>query len=280
LTRIAAGSKLRPPETGGCVPHTLAPHELACYRERGYFVREAVFDERALAPLRDAVERVQGAIAAAEARGEAPVERIDDKRYQRLLGSLVKWEWEEGSRAIRSMEPFVHLDARLDALVDDPRLVAVARDLVGGAVALFTDKLNFKRPGGSPFPWHQDTPYWAFGCAHTDRLASVQLYLDAATPENGCLWVIPGSHRAGILPSQQDGTVLGRLYTDVSRIGGAEEPVALAAPAGSAIWFDGAIVHGSRGNKSGESRRAIVLTYQPAGHPRWNRAEVRPAGAA
>jgi ectoine hydroxylase-related dioxygenase (phytanoyl-CoA dioxygenase family) len=262
------------------VSHALAHDEQARYAERGYFVREAVLGAAELGPLREAVERVQQAIADAAASAGVAIERIDDKRYQRLLGSLVKWEWDEGSAEIRSMEPFVHLDPRLDALVDDPRLVAVARDLVGGAVALFTDKLNFKRPGGSPFPWHQDTPYWAFGCAHTDRLASVQLYLDAATPENGCLWVIPGSHRAGILPSQQDGTVLGRLYTDVSRIGGAEEPVALAAPAGSAIWFDGAIVHGSRGNKSGESRRAIVLTYQPAGHPRWNRAEVRPAGAA
>jgi ectoine hydroxylase-related dioxygenase (phytanoyl-CoA dioxygenase family) len=225
------------------------------------------------------VERVQAAVAAAEARGDAPVERIDDRRYQRLLGSLVKWEWEEGSRAIRSMEPFVHLDPRLDALVDDARLVAVARDLVGdAAVSLFTDKLNFKRPGGSPFPWHQDTPYWAFGCGHLDRLASVQLYLDAATRENGCLWVIPGSHRAGFLPAQEDGTVLGRLYTDVERLPGAE-PVALEAPAGSAVWFDGAVVHGSRGNRSRGSRRAIVLTYQPAGHRRWNRADVRVAGA-
>jgi ectoine hydroxylase-related dioxygenase (phytanoyl-CoA dioxygenase family) len=261
------------------VPHSLAPHELARYRERGYFVREALFDERELAHLREAVERVQAAVAAAEARGDAPVERIDDRRYQRLLGSLVKWEWEEGSRAIRSMEPFVHLDPRLDALVDDARLVAVARDLVGdAAVSLFTDKLNFKRPGGSPFPWHQDTPYWAFGCGHLDRLASVQLYLDAATRENGCLWVIPGSHRAGFLPAQEDGTVLGRLYTDVERLPGAE-PVALEAPAGSAVWFDGAVVHGSRGNRSRGSRRAIVLTYQPAGHPRWNRADVRVAGA-
>ncbi len=260
--------------------HALVPEERAQYEERGYFVREAVFGEPELSVLRDAVEGVQAAVAAAAARDEGPIERIDDKRYQRLLGSLVKWEWDERSPAIRSMEPFAHLDRRLDALVDDPRLWQVARDLVGTpSVSLFTDKLNFKRPGGSPFPWHQDTPYWAFGCAHTDRLASVQLYLDPATGENGCLWVIPGSHRAGVLASQDDGSVLGRLYTDVERLAGVE-PVALEAPAGSAVWFDGAIVHGSRGNKSEESRRAIILTYQPAGHPRWNRADVRQVAGA
>ena len=84
------------------------------------------------------------------------------KAYQRLLGSTVKWEWAGGPQAVRSMEPFTHLDTRLDALIDDARLWAPARALIGAAgLGLFTDKLNFKRPGGSPFPWHQDSPYWA-----------------------------------------------------------------------------------------------------------------------
>ena len=59
---------------------------------------------------------------------------------------------------------------RLDGFVDDPRLWAPTLDILGtGSVSLFTDKLNFKRPLGAPFPWHQDAPYWAFGCDHVDR---------------------------------------------------------------------------------------------------------------
>ena len=164
---------------------------------------------------------------------------MDDKRYQKVAGSLVKWEWRDGAAQVRSMEPYHHLDAQLDALTDDPRLWQPACPLVSAtSLSLFSDKLNFKRPGGSPFPWHQDSPYWAFGCDHLNRLVSVLINLDDADVETGCLWMIPGSHRHGFLPTFQDRGVVGRLYTDLERV--------------------------------------PVLTYQPAGLPRWRHEDVRP----
>ncbi len=256
----------------------LSREERKSYHERGFVVREAVLAEAELAPLREAVAGIHERIERAAA--DAPVERIDDKRYQRLLGSTVKWEWDEGSRRIRSMEPFCHLDPRLERLVDDPRLWGPAGQLVASErLSLFTDKLNFKWPQGSPFPWHQDTPYWAFGCDHLERLSSLQLYLDPGTRENGCLWVIPGSHRHGVLPVYQDRGVLGRLYTDVDQLE-LENPVPIEAGAGSVVWFNGDVVHGSRSNRTSASRRAIVLTYQPAGCPRWNLDTERPIAAS
>jgi ectoine hydroxylase-related dioxygenase (phytanoyl-CoA dioxygenase family) len=254
----------------------LSPDERARYLADGFFVREAVFGASELSELRAAVERVHARICAAAGQaGAPPVERIDGKRYQVLLGSTVKWEWRESAVEIRSMEPCLHLDARLEGLVDEPRLVEPAAGLLGQAqLSLFTDKLNFKRPGGAPFPWHQDSPYWAFGCAHLERLASLQLYLDDADETNGCLWMIRASHRHGLLPVYADRGTLGRLYTDVDRVPGGER-VPLAAPAGSLIFFHGDVVHGSMGNRSAVNRRALVLTYQPAGHPRWNRSDVR-----
>jgi ectoine hydroxylase-related dioxygenase (phytanoyl-CoA dioxygenase family) len=251
--------------------------ECAAYRERGYVVRPAAFADVELAELAAALERVHDRVATAAAVPGAGVERIDGRRYQDLCGSRVKWEWDEGgvnARSVRSMEPFLHLDPALASLARDPRLVEPMRSLIGGDVDLFTDKLNFKRPGGSPFPWHQDTPYWAFGCSHVERLASVQLYVDAASVENGCLWMVPGSHKQGVLPTYQDRGVLGRLYTDLAHVEGNAE--ALVAPAGSLIFFDGSVVHGSRSNRSAHSRRAVILTYQPAGHPRWGAPLERP----
>jgi len=243
--------------------------ELEAYREQGFFVRRSVFEEAELETLRKAVEAIHGCINLEADRGLAPVETLDGARYQELLGSMIKWEWEPGSREIRSMEPVHHLHPAIDALIDDPRLWEPALGVIGAkAVSLFTDKLNFKRPHGAPFPWHQDTPYWAFGCDHLDRLASLQLYLDDAHRGNGCLWVIPGSHRHGVLPSQPDRGVLGKLYTDISKLEDAE-PLPVEAPAGSVVFFNGDIVHGSQSNRSDASRRALVLTYQPAGLPTW-----------
>jgi ectoine hydroxylase-related dioxygenase (phytanoyl-CoA dioxygenase family) len=253
------------------------PAELEAYRACGYFVRERVLGETELECLRAAVERVHARVARAAASAAAPaLERIDGKRYQQLLDSTVKWEWDERQSQVRSMEPFLHLDAELAKLAEDPRFWAPVASLGGGApLALFTDKLNFKRPGGAPFPWHQDSPYFAFECTHVERLVSVQVYLDDATKENGCLWLIPGSHRHGTLPGLEDRGVLGRLYTDVERVLPGAPKVALEAAAGSAIFFHGDVVHGSRANRSQSPRRAFVLTYQPAGQPQFRRPGVR-----
>ncbi|HTO08214.1 MAG TPA: phytanoyl-CoA dioxygenase family protein [Myxococcota bacterium] len=255
--------------------------ELEAFRARGYFVRERVFAAAELEVLRSAVERVHTRVVSeSRAPHAAGVERIDGKRYQELAGACVKWEWDEARADVRSMEPFVHLDPALDALADDPRLWRPVTRLCGTErLALFTDKLNFKRPGGAPFPWHQDSPYFAFECPHVDRLVSVQVYLDDATAENGCLWMIPGSHRAGVLPGLTDRGVVGRLYTDVERALAEAPRVPLAAPAGSAIFFHGDVVHGSQVNRSSASRRAFVLTYQPAGHSQFRRPGVRDVGA-
>jgi ectoine hydroxylase-related dioxygenase (phytanoyl-CoA dioxygenase family) len=263
------------------VKHAATSSELARYRRDGYFVRERVFAEAELARLRAAVERVHARVSdAASAEDAAEIERIDGKRYQDLLGSLVKWEWQEARADVRSMEPFLHLDAELDALVDDPRLWQPAAALCDSdALALFTDKLNFKRPGGAPFPWHQDSPYFVFECPHVDRLASLQVYLDDATVDNGCLWMIPGSHTRGRLACFEDRGTLGRLYTDVDRVLPAAERVPIEAPAGSVIFFNGDVVHGSERNRAETSRRAFVLTYQPAGHAQFRRPGARPVRA-
>jgi phytanoyl-CoA hydroxylase len=249
--------------------------ELEAYRNQGFFVRNRVFAEAELEHMRAAVEEIHQRINLEADRGAAPVERVDSRRYQELLGSTIKWEWAEGSRQIRSMEPFHHLHSDLDLLIDDPRLWEPTLQLIGAeSVSLFTDKLNFKRANGAPFPWHQDTPYWAFGCDHLDRLAGLQIYLDDASTENGCLWVIPSSHLHGMLPPQGDRGVLGKLYTDIGELKG-EPPLPIEASAGSVLFFDGNIVHGSKSNRSTQSRRALVITYQPPGLPRWRCEEAR-----
>jgi ectoine hydroxylase-related dioxygenase (phytanoyl-CoA dioxygenase family) len=180
VTTIKLDSRSREPVCCRAVKHAASEEELGRFRRDGYFVRERVLGPTELASLRAAVERVHALVSEAAAADDASdVERIDGKRYQELLGSLVKWEWQELRADVRSMEPFLHLDADLEARVDDPRLWQPATALCGASqLALFTDKLNFKRPGGAEFPWHQDSPYFAFDCPHVERLVSLQVYLD------------------------------------------------------------------------------------------------------
>jgi ectoine hydroxylase-related dioxygenase (phytanoyl-CoA dioxygenase family) len=282
VTTIKLDSRSREPLCCRAVKHAATDEELARFRRDGYFVRERVFGPSELTRMRADVENVHARVSEAAAAADATrIERIDGKRYQELLGSLVKWEWQEARADVRSMEPFLHLDSALEGLVDDPRLWQPAAALCGAdRLALFTDKLNFKRPGGAEFPWHQDSPYFAFDCPHVDRLVSLQVYLDDATVENGCLWMIPGSHARGRLPCFEDRGTLGRLYTDVERALPGAEHVPIAAPAGSVIFFHGDVVHGSRRNETSSDRRAFVLTYQPAGFAQFRRPGSRPVSCA
>ena len=260
--------------------HRASDAELVRYREEGFFVRERVVSDRELAPLREAVESVhRSVVREAGGQGAAPVEPIDDKRYQKLLDSTVKWEWRAGVAEIRSMEPYHHLDPRLESLIDDPRLWEPAASAIGTReVSLFSDKLNFKRPGGAPFPWHQEGLYWENGAEDLESLVSTLTYLDESTKENGCLWVIPGSHKSGNLQGLKDRGVLGALYTAVDLIDGEAVPTEL--PAGSVLYFHRDLVHGSQSNRSDHSRRVFVVAYQSSGLHRWRidrKREVRVA---
>lgn len=97
--------------------------ELAQFHTQGYFVRKNLFSEQELQVWRDAVESIHQRMNRLASAHDAPAtEAVDDKRYQQLAGSLVKWEWREGSTDIRSMEPFLFLHPDLEHVIDDPRL--------------------------------------------------------------------------------------------------------------------------------------------------------------
>ncbi len=243
--------------------------ELKQYDDLGFFMRENVFSEEELEDMRAGAESVHEQILEAADLPEAgPIDQVDNQKYQSVLGSTIKWEWKDDLRAVRSMEPTGHLDARLEVLLDDPRLYQPVASINGSdALSVFSDKLNVKRPGGAPFPWHQEGLYWENGAEDLESLVSTLTYLDDSTKENGCLWVIPGSHKQGNLQGLKDRGVLGALYTDVDLIDGEALPTEL--PAGSVLYFHRDLVHGSQTNRSTSSRRVFVVAYQAGGLHRW-----------
>jgi phytanoyl-CoA hydroxylase len=245
------------------------------FEEAGFFVREDVYSAQELVKLRSAAEDIhQQVLDAANHADAAPVDQVDNQKYQEVLGSTIKWEWNDDLRAVRSMEPTYHLHDRFAQLIDDPRLWQPCADIIGtDKLSLFSDKLNVKRPGGAPFPWHQEGPYWAYGAEDLESVVTMMVYLDDGTEENGCLWVIPGTHKYGPLEAQKDRGVLGRLYTDVDRLD--EEPYAVDLRAGSVLWFHRDIVHGSKTNRTDTNRRVFLLAYQRGGLHQWRNGVQR-----
>ncbi len=252
----------------------LSHEEHRAYRRDGFLVRRGVFDAQEVAGFRAAADRA--AARAAEASRSGRTYYLDGKRFVDAGHMTVQFEHPPGSELVRVIEPVHQLAEALSRLVEDPRLVVPMQRLVGARnIALWTDKLNLKHPReGSAFGWHQDSPYWVHDCDHVDRLPNVMVTFDDATEENGCFRVIRGSHTRGCLPGTADGTQLGGFYTDPACFDEADQ-VAMVAPAGSAIFFDPHTVHGSRANASEHPRRAMVITYQPAGFPTLKSREHR-----
>ena len=253
----------------------LSPEEKARYEEHGYLVREAVFTPAEVALLREGAEAVRRRALAAAREGSHY--RVDGHRYAEAVEATIQYEHRPGTGELRVVQPFHHLDPRLDRLIEDARLVEPMRGILGSdRIALFTDKLNLKPAReGSGFGWHQDSPYWIPEASHLDRLPNVMVALDDADRGNGCLRVIPGSHRRGLLPGRRGPGRLDGLFTDPACFD-ASRQVPVEVPAGSAIFFAAHLVHGSGPNRSPRPRRAVVITYQPEGFPMFRRGVARP----
>ena len=246
-----------------------ATRHRAAFDADGYLVREAVLDADECERLCAAVETVSAAVSEHATRPDAgpSATLADGHRIQLSARTAIQWEWSEGSRAIRLLEPCDHLHPELTTLFDDPRLTGPVVDELGPTPAPFTSKLNFKRAAeGSEFPWHQDYPYWytAIGAAAQDVITAI-VFLDDATAANGALRVLPGSHRDG--PVRRDPDDPTRFLTDPTALA-VDTARTLEVPAGTVVWFGAFLVHCSSPNTSARHRRALLPSWQPAGRAR------------
>lgn len=159
-------------------------------------------------------------------------------------------------------------DARVPGNLFELRAESVARQLIGSDATLDYDQFLSKKPGrdAAVFAWHQDLGYWPTGTPDT-KTTTCSLALDDATLENGCLQVVPGSHReAGIRPHKpilesESGL---REETHALSIDLLEEDelVPLPVKRGDITVHNERIIHGSGGNPSGRWRRTYILAHR------------------
>ena len=257
----------------------LSSQELAEYEQHGFVIRPEVYSPDQLEALRDAADAV---VAVAREMADSVAAKdysLDGNRFVDIGHVTVQFEHQEQAQQIRVIEPVHHLHSLFEALVDDARLVLPMCQLIrADRVALWTAKLNVKSAEvGSGFGWHQDTPYWVHDHDQVNRLPNVMLNFDDSTLANGCLHLIRGSHKLGMLPGCNDTRQLAGFYTDPDSFD-ENDQVAVEVPAGSLVFFDPLVVHGSPANTSAHSRRGIILTYQPAHRPTLKKGDVRNAG--
>jgi phytanoyl-CoA hydroxylase len=162
----------------------------------------------------------------------------------------------------------IHFPHKISPVMRDlarhPAAVRALTEVIGPNVKMMQSMLFIKSEGKPGQAWHQDETH----IPTRDRsLTAVWVALDDATVENGCLWVIPGSHRAGVLyPDREQDDVrfdctreaYGFHYRE-------QDAVPVEVPAGAAVVFDGYLLHRSLPNSGRHGmRRALVNHYMSA----------------
>ncbi|MCS6859134.1 MAG: phytanoyl-CoA dioxygenase family protein [Abditibacteriales bacterium] len=224
----------------------LSQAQINFYNENGFLVVEDVFPmdvvEEARAVVEDFVEKSRTVTEHTDVYDLEPGHSPQAPRVRRLKNPV-------------AIHPIFDRMARSDKLLD------IVADLIGPDIRLHGSKLNMKAAAyGSPVEWHQDFAFYP----HTnDDLLAVGIYLDDCTTENGCMLMIPGSHRWEILDHHQDGVFVGAV--DVKRWGiDTSSAVPIVARAGGISLHHCRTLHGSATNTSPKPRRLFLLELAAA----------------
>ena len=129
-----------------------------------------------------------------------------------------------------------------------------------GNVKCMQSMLFIKPPGYQGQSWHQDENY----IPTRDRsLIGAWIAIDDAYVENGCMWVIPGSQRAGYLfPTRKHGDPDEFDTHDDMAVGFDESPqVPVEVKAGSVVFFNGYLLHQSMRNRTQACYRRVLVSH-------------------
>ena len=142
-------------------------------------------------------------------------------------------------------------------LAREPAILERVAALLGPDLDVFGTKFFPKLPnGGTSTHWHQDNFY--FGTT-SDQVISCGIYLQDADEENGCLRVVPGSHKIGSIVEHKSTPNSYGSWTEVDE----SRAVDLLMPAGTVALFSANLLHGAGDNTSQRPRYSTAWHYVP-----------------
>ena len=231
------------------IRRAITPEHVRFYEEQGFLIYEdALGADEVQALTAEATAICRGERGEIAGSPPATPDETDDELLERHL--------------------CIHFPHKTSQLMHDftahPRIVDVLTRVIGPNVKCMQSMLFIKSAGMPGQAWHQDEDY----IPTRDRsLTGAWIALDDAHVGNGCLWVIPGSHRPGVLWPQAvqndrrfDCTAesYGFPYTE-------DDEVPVEVRAGSIVFFNGYLLHRSLPNVTESGyRRALVNHYMSA----------------
>ncbi|RKN86902.1 phytanoyl-CoA dioxygenase family protein [Paenibacillus ginsengarvi] len=234
----------------------LTEEHVSLFWERGYLVVDKLLDET---EIRSSLEALMDIV----------YDRSQGSKVQFVKPKAVLRTDEERELAARKVYDYVKHEPRLQAIAAHEGMLAALNRLFGEGAKLAQDQAILKPPtGGAEKPWHQDMAYGPL--AYDKSVIGIWIALDPAELDNGCMHVIPYSHRDGAVPHY---AVRDWQLCDSSVL--VERDVAVPLQPGGALFFSGLLHHGTPPNFSVKRRRALQFHYAPESANKLTAAEYK-----
>jgi phytanoyl-CoA hydroxylase len=242
----------------------LSTEQLAFYEQEGYLVLPGLLNDEDMAPAREAMQQKVDQIAGELFKDGLITDRLEGEPFATRLARLFEYLTEQNflvyGRSWRDRLPGYY------DLMANSKILDVVEALIGPEI--FANPVYNVRPkvpkvAAGIVPWHQDKSYWPG--ADASPVITVWIPLVDATFENGCLHIIPRTHKRRLL-SHHSETYSGTGYTELDQNHirpHTTEVVALPIKAGGAIVFNDRLIHSSTTNSSNHVRWSVDLRYQP-----------------
>ena len=242
----------------------LTASQRAAYERDGYVVLRGLLTQDTLAPVMTRYWEYS--------RGErAPPELMQLVRDVNVADGTVAVASAE--RGVIKLNHFENDDLLMAQFARDPKLLDVVESFTGPDVMTINTMVVVKPPGlaeSTRHPLHQDLLY--FPQRPTDSIVCAWAAIERVDRENGCLAVLPGSHRAGTLHAhgypKGDGWSDAGVKNNVGYWGILDERVwrdpglvHLEMGPGDVVFFHPLLVHGSGVNRSADYRKAVSVHF-------------------
>ena len=229
----------------------LIPSEVDSYRDQGYLLLRQAIKPPDLASVRALILLL--------------VDRYADQLYQAGKISCL-YEDEPFGHRLALINQQAELRAslwdltlafdcpELFHLICHPVILDSLESLLGAEIAWtgsYVTRLKLPRNEGSVFPWHQDSQYYGQATQHL-HVVSLWIPLVDVAEDNGCLYVIPGSHKWNLLKGQV------HTWEEMEQRG---QPVALPMRPGDILLLSNLTFHTSKPNNSNNVRWSVDQRY-------------------
>ena len=225
---------------------SISDSDVEQFGELGYFITDVIFSPEDLKSMADEMDRVYA-------------------EHLREVASSGDAEAIESAKGRRSFSQFHSLSAVAVEFVRKPIYLEACRKLIGENADLYYNQATTKMPEGRGkiFAWHQDSGYTT-----TKPLEYITCWtaISDSDLDNGCIWVIPGSHKWGLQEHVVDGETPAQYAGKNARFDDESGAIPVEMKAGQVAVFSSLTLHKSGPNTTADRpRRGYVPQYHVPG---------------